>query len=83
MVLIHINTRESCGKVTVKRFLCLSKTTSRTRIHEIFLFTTASRTAVGTTQSPTQWVPEILSLGVKRPGREADHSPPSSADIKE
>jgi hypothetical protein len=24
-----------------------------------------------------------LYLGVKRPGREADHSPPSSAEIKE
>jgi hypothetical protein len=24
-----------------------------------------------------------LSQGVKRPGREADHSPPSSADVKE
>jgi hypothetical protein len=24
-----------------------------------------------------------LSLGVKRPGREADHSPPSSAEVKE
>jgi hypothetical protein len=23
-----------------------------------------------------------LSLGVKRPGREADHSPPSSAEVK-
>jgi len=23
------------------------------------------------------------SLGVKRPGREADHSPPSSAEVKE
>jgi hypothetical protein len=30
-----------------------------------------------------QWVPEALSLGVKRPGREADHSPPSSAEVKE
>jgi hypothetical protein len=30
-----------------------------------------------------QWVPGALSLGVKRPGREADHSPPSSADVKE
>jgi hypothetical protein len=28
-------------------------------------------------------VPGALSLGVKRPGREADHSPPSSAKIKE
>jgi hypothetical protein len=24
-----------------------------------------------------------LSLGVERPGREADHSPPSSAEVKE
>jgi hypothetical protein len=29
-----------------------------------------------------QWVPEALSVGVKRPGREADHSPPSSAEVK-
>jgi len=28
-------------------------------------------------------VPGHLSLGVKRPGREADHSPPSSAEVKE
>jgi hypothetical protein len=24
-----------------------------------------------------------LSLGIKRPGRETDHSPPSSAEVKE
>jgi hypothetical protein len=48
----------------------------------IFLFTTASRTALGPTQPPIQWVPGGLSLGVKRPGREADHSPPSSAEVK-
>jgi hypothetical protein len=28
-------------------------------------------------------VPGALSMGVKRPGREADHSPPSSAEVKE
>jgi hypothetical protein len=28
-------------------------------------------------------VPGVLSLGVKRPGCEADHSPPSSAEVKE
>jgi hypothetical protein len=49
----------------------------------IFLFTTASRTALGPTQPPIQWVPGALSLGVKRPGREADYSPPSSAEVKE
>jgi hypothetical protein len=42
----------------------------------IFLFTTASRTALGPTQPPIQWVPGALSLGV------TDHSPPSSAQVK-
>jgi hypothetical protein len=42
-----------------------------------------SRTALGPTQPPIQWVPGALSLGVKRPRREADHSPPSSAEVKE
>jgi hypothetical protein len=48
----------------------------------IFLFTTASRPALGSTQPPIQGVPGDLSLGLKRPGREADHSPPSSAKVK-
>jgi hypothetical protein len=30
-----------------------------------------------------QWVPGAFSLGVKRPGREADRSPPSSTEVKE
>jgi hypothetical protein len=49
---------------------------------EIFLFTTPSRKALGPTQPPIQWVPGALSLVVKRPGSEADHSPPSSAEVK-
>jgi hypothetical protein len=44
--------------------------------------TTASRQAVGPTQPPIQWVPRALSLGVKQPGHEADHSPPSNAEVK-
>jgi hypothetical protein len=48
----------------------------------IFLFTIMSRTALGSTQPPVQWVPGTLSLGVKWPGCEADHSPPSSAKVK-
>jgi hypothetical protein len=38
--------------------------------------------ALGPTQLPIQWVPAALSPEVKRPGREADHSPPSSAEVK-
>jgi hypothetical protein len=41
-----------------------------------------SRTALGPTQTSTQGVPGVLSLWVKRPGREADHSLPSSAEVK-
>jgi hypothetical protein len=49
----------------------------------IFLFTTASRMDLGPTQPPIQGVPGTLSLGIKRPGREADHSTPSSVEVKE
>jgi hypothetical protein len=49
----------------------------------IFLFTTASRMALVSTQPPIQWVLGAVSLGVKRPVREAGHSPPSSAEVKE
>jgi len=34
------------------------------------------------TQPPIQWIPQICSVAVKWPGREADHSPPSSAEVK-
>jgi hypothetical protein len=48
----------------------------------IFLLTTASRSALGPTKPPIQGVPGVLSLRVKRQGREADHSSPSSAEVK-
>jgi hypothetical protein len=47
-----------------------------------FLFSMWSRPALGPTQPPIQWVPGVLSPGVKRPWREADHSPPTSAEVK-
>jgi hypothetical protein len=47
-----------------------------------FTFTSASRPAPWPTQPPIQWVPGALSLGLKRPGREANHSLPSNADVK-
>jgi hypothetical protein len=48
-----------------------------------FLFTIASKMALGPTQPPIQGVLGALFLGVKRPGREADQSPPTSAEVKE
>jgi len=45
-------------------------------------FTTSSRPTLGSIQRPIQWVPGALSLQVNLPGREADHSPPFSAEVK-
>jgi hypothetical protein len=47
-----------------------------------FLFSKSSRPALRSTQLPIQWVPWDISSRVKRPGREVDHSPPTSAEVK-
>jgi hypothetical protein len=47
-----------------------------------FLFSTSFRSALGPTQLPIQWIPEAFSSGKKRQGREADHSPPTSPEVK-
>jgi hypothetical protein len=52
------------------------------RGQRIFHLSSVSGPALGPTQPPVQWVPGVLSPGVKaRPGRDADHSPPSSAEV--
>jgi hypothetical protein len=48
----------------------------------ISFFTTTARPALRPTQPPLQWVPGALSPEGRRPGRETDHSPPSSAEVK-
>jgi hypothetical protein len=49
----------------------------------IFPVAFSSRPALGPTQPPVQWVPGVLSPGVKaRPGRDADHSTLSSAEVE-
>jgi len=42
----------------------------------------ASMSALRPTQPPGQRILGALSLGVKRPDREADHASPSSAEVK-
>jgi hypothetical protein len=50
---------------------------------KIFLFSTASRPAPGNAQLPIQWVLAVISLALKKQQRhEADHTPPSSAKVK-
>jgi hypothetical protein len=46
------------------------------------IFSTSSRPGLRPTQPPIWCVPRALSPRVKRPGQEADHSPPSSAEVK-
>jgi hypothetical protein len=48
----------------------------------IFPSSTASRPALGPTQPPIQWLLGALSLRLKQPRREADHSPLSSVEVK-
>jgi hypothetical protein len=45
------------------------------------IFSTSSRPVLGLFQPPVQWVRGALSRGVKWPGREADHSPLTSAEV--
>jgi hypothetical protein len=45
-------------------------------------FSKMSRSTLGPTQSPIQWIPGALFPGVKRRRRETDHSTVSSADVK-
>jgi hypothetical protein len=44
--------------------------------------TPCPRPALGPTDPPIQWSSGALSLGVKRPGHDADHSPQSSSGVK-
>jgi hypothetical protein len=47
-----------------------------------FLFSTSSRPVLWPTQPPVQSVSGSCSPEIKRPGREADHSPPTSTEVK-
>jgi hypothetical protein len=46
------------------------------------IFSTSFRPALESTQPSTRWIPGAVSPRVKRPGREAEHSPPTSAESK-
>jgi hypothetical protein len=51
------------------------------QVQENFLFPRTYISSIRPSQPPIQWIPGVLSLGVKRPGLEADNSPPSSAEV--
>jgi hypothetical protein len=70
--LMHVTQRDLKQELSKSR----GWISSPSRVKNI-LFSTSSRRSLGSTQPPIQWVP-----GVKRPGLEADHSPPASAEVK-
>jgi hypothetical protein len=47
-----------------------------------FLFSTSFRSALAPTKPPIQWVAGALSPGAQQLVREADHLPPTSAEVK-
>jgi len=49
---------------------------------EIFLFSNASRLAVGATQPPMQWLPGVLHPCRHERQGTAYHSPPTSGEVK-
>jgi hypothetical protein len=49
---------------------------------EIFLYSTESKPPLGPIQLPSQEVTGSYILGIKRPWREAHHTPPSRAEVK-
>jgi hypothetical protein len=87
ILLMHTVLCESCdSSVSIALGYRLDDWGSRVRFPAglgIFLSTIASRMALRPTQPHIQWVPGALSLGVKWLRCEADHSPPSSTEIKE
>jgi hypothetical protein len=46
------------------------------------VFSIASIAELWPNQPPVQWVLRVIILRIKQPGREADHSPPSSSEVK-
>jgi hypothetical protein len=50
------------------------------RVQKLY-FSKSSTLALGSTLPLIQWVTGALSPGVKQPGRKADHSPPTSANV--
>jgi hypothetical protein len=72
MTLYQLLQRRASGWMTGTRFPAGAK---------IFLFSTASRPGLGPTQTQTQYR-DLFLRGVKRPGPDADHSAPSSAEVE-
>jgi hypothetical protein len=57
-------------------------TTKGSEFDKKFSFLHVVQTGSGAHQPHIQWIPGALSPVIKRSGREADHSTPSNAEVK-
>jgi hypothetical protein len=83
--MLHYATRSRDSLVSIETTYVLVDRGVGVRVpvgSRIFSFPMSSKPALGYTQPPIQWIPGALPPGVKRPWREADHSPPASAEVK-
>jgi len=78
---VEICSSEKQRDILTVGFLTFNPSHYSTSLIILWSSSTASRTAVGTTQYPLQWILGSLFVEVKRPGREADHSSPSSVEV--
>jgi hypothetical protein len=80
-VLLNSTSRGSVIGIATSYWLAENRSSSPGVVKN-FHFYMSSRAALGSTQPPNQWVPGAPSPGVKRPMREADHSPPTGVEVK-
>jgi hypothetical protein len=73
--------RKAEGKMSVEGPRRIWKNNIKINFKMYFLFLKTSTPALGSTQLPIQWVPWLFH-GVKGWQRETNHSPTSSAEIK-
>jgi hypothetical protein len=79
----HLQTSVLCVSFSSSYTLPVSVSVSyETNVSPSYIHSTCQQLALGPTQPPVQWLPEALSLGVKRLGCDADHSPPPNAKVK-
>lgn len=84
IIFVHYTCNKGAGVAQLVQWLgCRLDNRGSTpgRGQEIFLFSTVSRRALGSTQTDIQWVPGALSIAIKWQVHEAAQSPPSSTDI--
>jgi hypothetical protein len=81
-IIVMIRSRDSSVGIATGYGLATKGSKFQSRWGQEFSLHHVVKTPLGPTQPPIQWVSGALSLGVKRPGREPDHPPPTSAEVK-